>query len=70
MEALSLLLNIVYENVFLTNSHGFRRGRAPKLALAFFRICSTIPAMIEWIKLEAKGFGRVLCQSFFYVRES
>lgn len=44
MEALSLLLNIVYENVFLTNSHGFRRGRAPKLALAFFRICS---AMID-----------------------
>lgn len=38
MEALSLLLNIVYENVFLSNSHGFRRGRAPKLALAFFRI--------------------------------
>lgn len=26
MEALSLLLHIVYENVFLTNSHGFRRG--------------------------------------------
>ena len=29
MEALSLLLNIVYEDVFLTNSHGFRKGGGP-----------------------------------------
>ncbi|KAM1859816.1 hypothetical protein ACFX13_012066 [Malus domestica] len=29
MEALSLLLNIVYEDVLLTHSHGFRKGRRP-----------------------------------------
>lgn len=23
------LLNLVYEDVFLTNSHGFRKGRGP-----------------------------------------
>lgn len=43
MEALSLLLNKVYENVFLTNSHGFRRGRmqrmGPKERMAYQPHC-------------------------------
>lgn len=29
MDSISILLNLVYENVFLDTSHGFRKGRGP-----------------------------------------
>ena len=52
MEALSLLLNIVYEDVFLTNSHGFRKGRGP---ITFFAHVDSWGTVDRFIKADIVG---------------
>ena len=52
MEALSLLLNIVYEDVFLTNSHGFRKGRGP---ITFFAHVDSWGTVDRFLKADIVG---------------
>lgn len=52
MEALSLLLNIVYEDVFLTNSHGFRKGGGP---ITFFAHVDSWGTVDRFIKADIVG---------------
>ena len=52
MEALSLLLNIVYEDVLLTHSHGFRKGRGP---ITFFAHVDSWGTVDRFFKADIVG---------------
>lgn len=52
MGALSLLLNRVYEDVFLTYSHGFRKGRGP---ITFFAHVDSWGTVDRFIKADIVG---------------
>lgn len=51
MEALSLPLNRVYEDVFLTNSHGFRKGGGPMTFFAHVDSWGTVDRFIKAVVL-------------------
>ena len=55
MEVLSLLLNRVYEDVFLTDSHGFRKGRGPITFFAHVDSWGTVDRFIKAQTLLDRG---------------
>lgn len=52
MEALSLLFNIVYEDVLLTHSHGFWKGRGP---ITFFAHVDSWGTVDRFLKADIVG---------------
>jgi len=52
MEALSLLHNIVYEDVLLTHSHGFWKGRGP---ITFFAHVDSWGTVDRFLKADIVG---------------
>ncbi|KAK9081440.1 hypothetical protein Sjap_026632 [Stephania japonica] len=47
MDALSQLLNIVFEDIFLTQSHGFRKGRGPITFFAHVQSWGEVDRLIK-----------------------